>query len=70
MEDFSQAKQSLLAYVALEPDRGNGWLELGLTELTLGQPQDAIVSLTRAIERLPGEARPLAGAGHRLSPAE
>ncbi|NJC04240.1 tetratricopeptide (TPR) repeat protein [Sphingomonas kaistensis] len=61
--DFEQARLSLEAYVALEPDRGNGWLELGMVDLWVRKPQDAIVNLTRAVERLPGEARPLAGRG-------
>ncbi len=61
--DFAQARQSLQAYVAIEPDRGDGWLELGLVEMQLQDLPSAIVNLTRAVERLPGEARPLAARG-------
>lgn len=58
--DYEQARQPLQAYVELEPDRGDGWLELGFVELARNDYPSAIVNLSRAIERLPGEARPLA----------
>lgn len=61
--DFAQARQSLQAYVEVEPDRGDGWLELGLLELQAGDLPNAIVHLTQAVERLPGESRPLAARG-------
>lgn len=61
--DFAQAEGALLSYVAIEPERGDGWLELGMVDLRLQKLQQAIVHLTRASERLPGEARPLAARG-------
>lgn len=58
--EYEQARQPLQAYVELEPDRGDGWLELGFVDLARNDYPAAIADLTRAIERLPGEARPLA----------
>ncbi|UUR09267.1 tetratricopeptide repeat protein [Sphingomonas glaciei] len=61
--DFEQAREAFLAHTQLESDRGDGWFELGMVEVELRRFPDAIAHLTRAIERLPGEARPLAGRG-------
>lgn len=61
--DFAQARQSLQAYVEIEPDRGDGWLELGLVEMQLQDFPSAILHFSHAVERLPGEARPLAARG-------
>lgn len=58
--DIEAAREALRGVTQLEPDRGRGWLELGIVELQLAHFPDAIIHLTRAVELLPGEARPLA----------
>jgi tetratricopeptide (TPR) repeat protein len=57
---FRPAREALDAFILLEPEDGQGFLHRGLVNLDDGRFSDAAADFTRAAERLPGKAWPVA----------
>lgn len=62
--DYNKAINQLEALAALEPNRADRMVALGLTQARAGRPDTAVITLSRAVDRFPEASQVYAALGH------